>query len=231
MRRRVQPAVLIRQPGRLAHCISKQLLINLFGHLLRLFCIDAGREAGLGSVLFGRRDFRGALGHLETALASRRDDPKLLLTAALTYKGLHDLPKARALLERVGASGGDSTYALAVLAETDANRGDYTVAAAEAVRAIVGLKQTIARPFPGALEGALTVLANQAPPAVAMPVFERAVALRPSWQIGYWGGAVVNARLGGAACERAGHLAVGLEKFGWTADEIIQLVRRCLPRS
>jgi spermidine synthase len=191
---------------------------------------DAQREADLGEVLFERRDFGAAVGHLETALATRRDDGKLLLTAGLTYVGLRDLAKAKAALERVVTSGGDSAYASAVLAEIAANAGDYPSAAAQAMQAIDWLRPTLATPFPSALEGALTVLANRAPPSVAIPVFERAVRARPSWQLGYWGGAVASARLGGSACVRAGHLAVDLERFGWTAGEIVPLVRRCLPR-
>jgi hypothetical protein len=73
----------------------------------------------------------------------------------------------------------------------------------------------------------LTTLANQAPPAQAGPVFERAVLARPSWQLAYWGGAVVHARAGGAACMRAERFALGLERFAWTDAEIVRLVRRC----
>jgi spermidine synthase len=191
---------------------------------------DPAREAGLGTLLFERREFGAAREHLDKALVLRPDDPALLLTACLTYVGVRDLAKARALLERVGPSGGDSAFASAVLAEMAANAGDYAEAAAQAVRSIDGLRPTLATPFPGALEGALTVLANRAPLSVAGPVFERAVAARPSWQMGYWGGAVVNARLGGPACDRAGRFAASLERFGWTEDEMGAVVRRCLPR-
>jgi spermidine synthase len=191
---------------------------------------DAEREAELGTVLFGRREFRAAAEHLEAALAVRRDDPRLVLTAGLTYLSLSDVSKARPLLEAVGAHGGDSAFAFAVLAQLDANNGNYAAAAAEAMRAIVSLRPTLEHPWPGALEGAVTTLAQSAPPALAGPVFERAVALRPAWQMGYWGGAVVGVRAGGPACARAEQLALGLERFGWTESEIVALVQSCLSK-
>jgi spermidine synthase len=190
---------------------------------------DPEREAILGEVLYGRHDFQAAAVHLDAALARLRDDPALLLTRAVTYLDAQDLPKAKRLLERVRRGGGDSTFAAAALAELAANAGDYETAAAEATRAIASLSPTLATPFPAALNGALTKLANDAPPAVAGPVFDRAAAARPSWQLAYWGGVVVNVRAGGAACRRAERFALGLERFAWTGAEILPLVLRCLP--
>jgi tetratricopeptide (TPR) repeat protein len=191
---------------------------------------DPEREAILGQVYLRRSDFAAAAAHLASALAAGRREPGLLLSAALAYVGLQDLPKAKGLLESVRAGGGDSSFAAAVLAELAASGGDYPTAAAEALRAISGLRPTAATPFPGALEGVLTKLADFAPPAIAGPVFDRAAALRPSWQLAYWGGAVVNARAGGAACLRADWFALELERFAWTDAEIVPLVRRCLRR-
>jgi predicted membrane-bound spermidine synthase len=189
---------------------------------------DPEREALLGTVLFGRREFRSASEHLQAALAARPDDPRLLLTAGLNALAASDAGKGRELLERVAARGGDSAFAFAVLAQLDANAGNYAPAAREAMQSIASLRPTLEHPFPGALEGAVTTLAQKAPPAVAGPVFERAIAARPWWQIGYWGGAVVGARAGGVACTRAEQLAVELERFGWTAEEIVPLVQACL---
>ena len=191
---------------------------------------DPKREGLLGTVLFGQRDFPAALKHLQAALAVRRDDPQLLLTAGLTALAASDTARARELLDAVGAHGGDSAFASAVLAQLDANKGDFQAAAAEATRAIVSLRPTIERPFPGALDGAVSALAQRAPPALAGPVFERAIAVRPSWQLGYWGGAVVGGRAGGPACARAEQLALELERFGWTAAEIVSLVQPCLSK-
>ncbi|HXY70856.1 MAG TPA: fused MFS/spermidine synthase [Gemmatimonadales bacterium] len=189
---------------------------------------DPRYQGLLGTVLFGRRDFRAAAAHLDTALAATPGDAKLMLTAGLTSVALSDVARARRQLEGVREHGGDSAFAAAVLAQLDANSGDYAAAAVEAVRAIVSLRPTLERPFPGALEGAVTVLGQRAPPPLAGPVFERAVAALPYWQTGYWGGAVVGARAGGPACARAEHLALDLERFGWTAEEIVPLVRSCL---
>jgi spermidine synthase len=191
---------------------------------------DAEREALLGTVLFGRREFGAASEHLRAALAGRPDDPHLLLTAGLTALGVSDAPKARALLEGVSAHGGDSAFAFAVLAQLDANNGNYGPAAVEATRAIASLRPTLEHPFPGALEDAVTTLAQKAPPAIAGPVFDRAIAALPAWQTGYWGGAVVGARAGGPACRRAEQLALALERFGWTAAEIVALVQPCLAK-
>jgi len=190
---------------------------------------DPEREALLGTVLFARRDFGAALAHLHVALSARPGDPQWLLTAGLTALGASDASEARRLLDAVREHGGDSAYAFAVLAQMDANDGDYVRAAREAIASIASLRPTLERPFPGALEGAVTTLGQRAPPVLAGPVFERAVAVRPAWQTGYWGGAVVGARAGGPACPRAKRLALELERFGWTAEEIVPLVQSCLP--
>ena len=127
-------------------------------HSAELAVRAAAREPAyqglLGTVLFGRRDFRAAAVHLDSALAARPDDPRLLLTAGLTYLALSNPAKGRALLDRVAAQGGDSAFASAVLAELDANNGNFAAAAVEAIRAIGSLRPTLARQFPGALEGA-----------------------------------------------------------------------------
>jgi spermidine synthase len=191
---------------------------------------DAAREAELGELLFERRDFQAAREHLDRALAAKPDDPSALLAAGLASVALKDLVGARTFLERVGPSGGDSVTALAALAELDANAGEYRQATAEAVRAVDGLRPTLASPFPRALEGALTVLADRAPATEVLPLFARMVASRPAWQLGYWGSAVVEGRIGGAACPRAADMAGALARFGWTRREISPLTGRCLPR-
>jgi hypothetical protein len=137
------------------------------------------------------------------------------------------VPRGRRLLESVAAAGGDSVFADAVLAQLDANAGDYPRAAAEASTAIAALHPTLARPFPGALEGALTTLAREAPPAIAGPLFVRTVVARPFWQFGYWGGAVVAARVGGRACAMAVRLSRSLRQFGWSDEETAPLAGAC----
>ena len=185
-------------------------------------------EAGLGTVLFDRRDFHAAAEHLTAALRARPGEPEWLLTAGLSTLALQDTTHSRQLLEDVGRNGGDSAFALAVLAQFDANAGAYSLAASEMTRSLAALHPTLERPFPGALEGVAVTLGQRAPPALAAPVFTAAIAARPAWQTGYWGAAVVGTRAGGAACSGAEQAALELGRFGWTAAEIFPLIRSCL---
>ncbi len=188
---------------------------------------DPEREGVLGEVLFERRAYADARVQLDLALAGRQGDPDLLLTSGLTDLALRDTAKAKLLLARVRGAGGDSVTASAVLAQIAANAGDYATAAAEASRALEALRPTLARPFPDALEAVFTTLANRAPSAVADPLFDRAMALRPAWQLAFWAGAVLNSRPGGATCEKSLRLGADLARFGWTVREIATVVRRC----
>jgi len=188
---------------------------------------DPEREGVLGEVLFERRAYADARVQLDLALAGRQGDPDLLLTSGLTYLALRDTAKAKLLLARVRGAGGDSVTASAVLAQIAANAGDYATAAAEASRALEALRPTLARPFPDALEAVFTTLANRAPSSVADPLFDRATALRPAWQLAFWAGAVLNSRPGGAACEKSLRLGAELARFGWIVREIATVVRRC----
>ena len=191
---------------------------------------DPERRGLLGHVLFDADEFRAALPHLTAALLERPDDPQILLEAGLSASALGDRAAGSAYLERARDRGGDSVYAMAVLAETATGAGDYSRAAAEALRAIRGLRPTIAMPFPGKLENAVRRLVSDAPPQVAAPVVEAAVAARPSWDLGYQGGAFVYARWGGEHCQRAAELASELPRFGWTNREARSLVGRCRAR-
>ena len=190
---------------------------------------DPEYEAVLGTVLFGRRDFPAAGLHLGAALQARPAEAAWRLTAGLTAMA-SDTGRARSLLADVGRLGGDSAFALAVLAQLDANAGNYALAASEASRSIAHLRPTLERPFPGALDGAAVTLGQRAPPSVAAPVFELAVTALPAWQTGYWGIAVVGARAGGRACGPAERAAMELARFGWTAAEFVPLVQNCLAK-
>ncbi len=189
---------------------------------------DAEREAGLAYVLMDRRDFAAARQHLDKALVARPGDADLLLAAGTTYLSLGDTARATGLLERVREKGGDSVTAEAMLAGIAANAGDYAEAAAAALRAVAALRPTLARPFPDALTDVFSTLANRAPSAVAAPLFERALATRPSWQLAYWASAVLEARVGGGACGQARRLGGELvRRFGWTEEEVSSVVRHC----
>jgi tetratricopeptide (TPR) repeat protein len=195
---------------------------------LQLAPRDPSRQAGLGYVLFDRRDYAGAREHLDRALAARGNDPDLLLTAGLNSLALRDTAKAQGLLERVRGAGGDSASASAALAAIAAARADYAGATAEAYRALGALRPTLARPFPAAFDEVFPALANRAPASIAGPLFDRAVAARPAWQLAYWAGALLYARAGKGGCSRAADFALGLERLGWTEKEIVAVVRRCV---
>jgi Flp pilus assembly protein TadD len=189
---------------------------------------DPEREAGLGYVLMDRRDFAAARPHLDKALAVRRDDADLLLATAQDHLALGDTTGAGPLLERVRAAGGDSVSAAALLAAVAANHADYAEAAAQARRSLEALRPTLARPFPDALGDVFETLANHAPQPVAGPLIDFAVATRPSWQLAYWAGAVLDSRIGGGACEQSLRFGAELRRrFAWSLEEVAAAVRRC----
>jgi len=189
---------------------------------------DPERQAELGRVLFERRDFQGAVGPLDAALAKRPDDGRILVQAAIAHYGSGDTAAARPLMLRAREAGGDSTFVASLLAEIAARRGQDSIAATEALRALRGLRPTIASPFPAALDNAVKLLAARAGPDVAGAVFDLAAATRPSWDLAYWGGAQVYARGGALGCRRAQELASQLPRFGWRDGEIVTLLRPCL---
>jgi predicted membrane-bound spermidine synthase/tetratricopeptide (TPR) repeat protein len=188
---------------------------------------DPTRQAGLGLMLFERREYRPAVEHLALALAGRPSDPRLLLASGIAHFGLGDTAAARRLLMRSREAGGDTVFASALLAELAARQGDDSAAAADALRALRGLRPTIATPFPLPLDATLRLLASRARPEVAGEVFEVAAATRPSWDLAYWGGAQVFSRGGQQGCRRAERLARQLSRFGWRDEEIYDLLRAC----
>jgi spermidine synthase len=188
---------------------------------------DPEREGELGILLFNKDQFRASLPHLQAALKRLPNEPRFLLTAGLATAAEGAADSSRALLERARAAGGDSAYASSILAQTAANAGAWAAAARETMRALRGVRPTIATPFPGALQNAVRELALNAPPDVAAPVMEEAMLRRPGWDLAYHGAALVNVRWGGAHCRRAAMAASELTRFGWTDGEIVALLRPC----
>ena len=190
----------------------------------------------LGTVLYERSaDTDTALRtrarrELDLALRGRPDDARLLLRATLVAVGLGDTVGVAARLERARSYGGDSVLASSLLASHAAQAGDYRVATAEATRALRGLRPTLVTPFPGSLQEAVHTIAYQAPPELAVPVLILARTTRPGWDLAYIGGAVANARWGGAHCRDALDDALELERFGWDDKEILDLVPTCVRR-
>jgi spermidine synthase len=193
---------------------------------------DPARAMELGRVLSDRREFPEALAQFERVVAKRPRDADALIGAATAQYGLARWSEARvSLLRARAAGGGDSVLVAALLGDIAARVGDDTTAAAELLRALRGLRLTLASPLPGMLEPAMRTLAGRDGPAVAGPLFDFAVASRPYWDIGYYGGAEVYARGGSAGCRRAAALVEQLDRFGWRQSEMVALLRPCAARA
>jgi hypothetical protein len=188
---------------------------------------DPVRKGELGVVLFNRDQFRDALTHLMAAIKARPTDARYLLRAGQATLALGDVAGGRALLERSRANGGDSVTATSALAESETGQHEWAKAAADDIRALRAVNPTIAAPFPGALQNSVRALALEGPPEIAEPVLEEAVKSRPSWDLGWQGGAWANARWGGEHCARAAEMADEMSRFGWTEKEKLDLLRPC----
>ncbi len=189
---------------------------------------DPDAALALGRVLLERRDLPGALAAFERVLAARPRSVDALLGEALARHGLEEWGPARAaLLEARAVGGGDSVLVASLLADLAVRDKDDSTAAAEALRALHGLRPTLATPLPGTLEPVLRALAERAAPRVAGPLFDYALASRPTWDVAYYGGAQLYARGGAAGCARAFDLAAQLQRFGWREREAASLLRPC----
>jgi len=191
---------------------------------------DPARRGEIGRLEYEAGRFAAALPLLREAARGLPGDARLRFLAGSAALASGDTAAGVTLLEGARALGGDSVLATSLLAESAVLQKDYARAAAEAARAIDGLRPTLATPFPGALQSAVQRLALEAPPPVAAPVLELAGRARPGWDLAWWGGALVHARWGGTHCRRAAELASELGRFGWTDAEIVELLARCGPR-
>jgi spermidine synthase len=193
---------------------------------------DPARAMELGRVLADRREFPEAVAQFERVVARRPRDADALIGAATAHYGLAHWREAReSLLRARAAGGGDSVLVAALLGDIATRVGHDTTAATELLRALRGLRLTLASPLPGMLEPAMRTLAGRAGPAVAGPLFDFAVASRPYWDIGYYGGAEVYTRGGPAGCRRAATLVEQLARFGWRESEMVALLRPCAVRA
>lgn len=193
---------------------------------------DVLRRTELGRVLSDRREFQEALVQFERALAMGPRDVDALIGAGMAHYGLGHWREAReALLRARAVGGGDSVLVATLLGDIAARNGDDTTAATELLRALRGIRLTLASPLPGMLEPALRTLAGRAGPAVAGPLFDYALASRPYWDIAYYGGAEVYVRGGPPGCRRAAALVEQLARFGWREKEMLALLRPCGARA
>ena len=219
-------------PAAYLHALPSQsdLTLDLARRLARGAGADVEAVLDAGRVLLERREFDSALAVYDGIERQRPREPRAMVGAALAYRGLERWPEARRALLRARAAGtGDSVLVATMLADLALRENDDTTAAAEALRALRGAPPvpTLAEPIPGALEPVLRTLGQRAGPALAGPVFDVAVATRPSWDVAYYGGAEVYARGGAAGCARAFDLAAQLRRFGWLESEAVSLLRAC----
>lgn len=206
---------------------SEELAQSEAAEALRLAPRDPEREGELGRILWQRHEYRAAKPHLDAAVRGRPRDPRFLVVAGLTQLAVGDVSGGRALLERSRAAGGDSVWATSALAELAIRDRDWQRTATEALRALKGLRPTIATPFPQSLQNAVRDLAVDGPPNVAAPVMEEAMRTRPSWDLAFHGGSLIQVRWGGAHCSRAAQVGSEMTRFGWTDGEVLALLRPC----
>ena len=193
---------------------------------------DADRAMELGRVLADRRDLRGAVAAYDRAVAQRPRDASALIGAGMARYALSEWHPARELLLRAReAGGGDTALIAAFLGDIAARDHDDSTAVAETLRALQGLRPTLAMPVPGAIDPVLRTLADRDGPDLAGPLFDYAAAARPSWDLAFFGGAQVYARGGPAGCRRAAALAEQLTRFGWREGEMVSLLRPCAASS
>jgi tetratricopeptide (TPR) repeat protein len=188
---------------------------------------DPERHVLLGRVLFDRDRYRAALASFREALRLDPSHGDALVLGGQAAATVAEFEESRTLLERGLAAGGDTVLALSALAETAVGQGDYERAADLARRAVRAVRPTLRAPFPAALQSAVRRLAWEAPPPLAARVLSAARESRPSWDLGYHGGAVALVRWGPEYCGEAQSVAAELPRFGWTAREIIRLLGGC----
>jgi hypothetical protein len=110
-----------------------------------------------------------------------------------------------------------------------AEQGDWLTAQRLALRVLRGVRPTLEVPWPSALPPAVWKLAYEGPPSSGTVVLDSARARLPSWELAWHGGASALARAGD--CETARAVARELVRFGWTEEEIRELLaQRCPAR-
>jgi spermidine synthase len=156
----------------------------------------------------------------------RTPDARALLLSGLIATARQEHARARPLLARALAAGGDTTRALAALAVIDAEDSLWPAA----IRKVWGVLATTRNTFRSALPRdliapALEAIALQAPPAAADSVLAAAIAVRPGWPKLYELRAA--ALLREKRCDEAVRQFLTLEEFGLEREDGPELVERC----
>ncbi|HKE91842.1 MAG TPA: fused MFS/spermidine synthase [Gemmatimonadales bacterium] len=156
----------------------------------------------------------------------RTPDARALLLSGLIATARDEPLRARPLLERALAAGGDTTRALAALAVLDAEDTLWSAALREAWGVLAATRNTFRSALPrDLLAPALEGLALEAPAAAADSLLRAAIALRPGWPKLYELRAAVLLRE--KRCDDAVGQFLTLEDFGLEREDGPELVERC----
>jgi hypothetical protein len=164
------------------------------------------------------------LPHLEAAAAEPRCAAAVLVPLAAAI-GATDWPRSTGLLGRALIESHDSMTAASMLAKAAADAADWAEAGRLVRRVLAGARPTLDVPWPSALPPTVWKLAYEGPPSIAAPVLVEARERFPSWELAWHGGASAMVRAG--SCDEGWRIGRELTRFGWTAEEIRELLRRC----
>ena len=214
-------------PDRLARALSARL-----GDLAASGFVEAAHQAApqdprwivpLAGLAVATNDTTRA----ESLLATLRDpDARALLLSGLIATARDQPSRARPLLVRAFAAGGDTTRALAALAVLDAEDSLWPAAIGKVWGTLAATRNTFRSSLPRDLVApALEGIALAAPPAAADSVLAAALALRPGWPKLYELRAAVLLRE--KRCDDAGRQFLTLEEFGLEREDGPELVERC----
>jgi spermidine synthase len=156
----------------------------------------------------------------------RTPDARALLLSGLIATARQEHARARPLLARALAAGGDTTRALAALAVIDAEDSLWPAAIRKVWSVLATTRNTFRSALPRDLIApALEGIALQAPPAAADSVLAAAIAVRPGWPKLYELRAA--ALLREKRCDEAVRQFLTLEEFGLEREDGPELVERC----
>jgi Tfp pilus assembly protein PilF len=157
---------------------------------------------------------------------ARGEDPRALLIAGNIATQRNQPARARVLLARALAAGGDTSRARATLAVLAARDSLWPQVVADVRASLRATRNNLRSPFPrDLLSQALTQLTLDGPPAAADSVLAEAILKKPGWARAYELRAV--AALRGRACDVAAEQFLTLLEFGIERADGPELMRRC----
>ena len=214
-------------PDRLARALSTRLGDAAGAGFVATAHQAAPQEPGWIVALAGLAVANGDTAKADSLLASLRDPgPEALLLSGLIATARDEPARARPLLTRAFAAGGDTARVLAGLALLDARDSLWP----RAVREVWGVLSVTRNTFRSALPRDLLAptlegIALQAPPATADSLLAAVQATRPGWPKTYELRAA--ALLREKKCGDAANQFLTLEQFGLEREDGPALVERC----